>query len=59
MVRLCLRRCWINGFFPEKWIDRQKERPYWMVLSIFGYALMLLAVLAFFSGQGAFIYEGF
>ena len=24
-----------------------------------GYALMLLAVLAFFSGQGAFIYEGF
>ena len=45
--------------FLKKWIDRQKERPYWMVLSIFGHALMLLAVLAFFSGQGAFIYEGF
>lgn len=45
--------------FLKKWIDRQKERPYWIVLSIFGYALMLLAVLAFFSGQGAFIYEGF
>ena len=45
--------------FLKKGLEEQKSRPYWMVLSIFGYALMLLAVLAFFSGHGAFIYEGF
>ena len=37
-----------------KWLKKQKERPYWEYLSA-----MLLAVLAFFSGHGAFIYEGF
>ena len=38
-----------------KWIKKQKSRPYWEYLSVLGYA----AVLAFFSGHGAFIYEGF
>ena len=37
-----------------KWLKKQKE-----YLSVLGYAAMLLAVLAFFSGHGAFIYEGF
>ena len=42
-----------------KWLKKQKERPYWEYLSVLGYAAMLLAVLAFFSVHGAFIYEGF
>ena len=42
-----------------KWIKKQKSRPYWEYLSVLGYAAMLLAVLAFVSGHGAFIYEGF
>lgn len=42
-----------------KWLKKQKERLYWEYLSVLGYAAMLLAVLAFFSGHGAFIYEGF
>lgn len=42
-----------------KWLKKQRERPYWEYLSVLGYAAMLLAVLAFFSGHGAFIYEGF
>ena len=41
-----------------KWLKKQKERPYWEYLSVLGYAAMLLAVLAFSSGHGAFIYEG-
>lgn len=57
-ARWSLRRCWTNGCSHE--VDKkQKSRPYWEYLSVLGYAAMLLAVLAFFSGHGAFIYEGF
>ena len=41
------------------WLKKQKARPWWEYLSVLGYAAMLLAVLAFFPGHGAFIYEGF
>ena len=46
-----------NGCSHE--MAEKAKRPYWEYLSVLGYAAMLLAVLAFFSGHGAFIYEGF
>lgn len=35
------------------------DTPLGAVLSVVGYTLMLMLVLAFFTGHGAFIYEGF
>ncbi len=42
----------------KHWKDFRRTVPGQVLLAV-GYALMLWAVLAFFTGNGAFIYEGF
>ncbi len=41
------------------WIKKTASTPFGKVLEALVYALMILAVLMFFSGNGAFIYEAF
>ena len=43
----------------KKALLRLAETPAGMVLSVLLYAAMLMLVLIFFEGHGAFIYEGF
>lgn len=45
-----------------EWMKRLKalsETPAGALLTVVVYAVMVLLVLAFFTGHGAFIYEGF
>lgn len=42
-----------------EWLKKSATTPMGRALEILVYALMLLAVLMFFSGNGAFIYEAF
>lgn len=42
-----------------KWLKALKDTPAGAAAEVIVYALMLLSVLAFFTGHGAFIYEGF
>lgn len=41
------------------WLKKAVKTPVGTAVEILIYALMLLAVLMFFSGNGAFIYEAF
>lgn len=42
-----------------KFIKEWKNKLPFRIFEIFAYASMLLAILAFFTGNGEFIYEGF
>lgn len=42
-----------------KCVNKCKNKLPWRIAEVLAYALMLLAVLAFFTGNGEFIYEGF
>ncbi len=43
----------------DKCMNQWKSKLPWRIAEVLAYALMLLAVLAFFTGNGEFIYEGF
>lgn len=43
----------------KKWLKKVSDSPLGTILSVIIYTAMVILVLTFFEGHGAFIYEGF